>query len=53
MLRLGFRYCRLLLLCLVQTGLVILLGLIPGLFFLSFSLLFLVWRSLPQGTGMR
>lgn len=42
------RRCRIVLLSLLQTALVIIFGPVPGLFFFSLCLLLVLWRSLSD-----
>lgn len=42
------RRCCIILLSLLQTALVIVFGLVPGLFFFSFCLLLVLWHSLSD-----
>lgn len=42
------RHCRIALLSLLQTALVIVFGLVPGLFFFSLCLLLVLWHSLSD-----
>lgn len=42
------RRCCIILLSLLQTALIIVFGLVPGLFFFSFCLLLVLWHSLSD-----